>query len=64
MQGYDVRTQVLSCPDCAVVGLFEQPPCDDGHGVDCADWVCTGCGYAATSGWREAVAVVAQASAA
>jgi hypothetical protein len=36
----------LHCFECADVRLFEQPPCEDRHGADCPEWVCTGCGVA------------------
>jgi len=34
------------CPDCAELELFEQPPCVDGHGADCPEWLCLTCGTA------------------
>jgi hypothetical protein len=34
------------CPDCAELKLFEQPPCVDGHGADCPEWLCLTCGTA------------------
>ncbi|PWU48162.1 hypothetical protein DLJ46_12745 [Micromonospora globispora] len=34
------------CDVCEGVQLFEAPPCVDGHGVDCPEFVCTGCGAA------------------
>ncbi|MFZ0119564.1 MAG: hypothetical protein WAN20_11755 [Pseudonocardiaceae bacterium] len=34
------------CPDCAKHELFEQPPCVDGHGADCPEWLCLTCGTA------------------
>jgi hypothetical protein len=34
------------CPDCAELEVFEQPPCVDGHGVDCPEWLCLNCGTA------------------
>jgi hypothetical protein len=34
------------CAECAEVTAFEQPPCVDGHGVDCPEWACTRCGDA------------------
>jgi hypothetical protein len=34
------------CPDCAELEVFEQPPCVDGHGVDCPEWLCLTCGAA------------------
>lgn len=38
--------QVLFCSECTQEQLFEQPPCEDGHGVDCPEWICTACGLA------------------
>jgi hypothetical protein len=32
------------CADCRAEQLFEVPPCADGHGEDCPDLACTGCG--------------------
>ena len=40
----------MHCPECLEVQLFEQPPCTDGHGADCPDWVCTVCGAAVSAG--------------
>jgi len=34
------------CPDCAELEAFEQPPCIDGHGADCPEWLCLTCGTA------------------
>ena len=34
------------CDTCAEERSFEQPPCPDGHGADCPEWCCLGCGYA------------------
>lgn len=31
---------------------FERPPCSDGHGEDCPELACTGCGAAFLSGAR------------
>ncbi|MDT4946861.1 MAG: hypothetical protein QOH14_3594 [Pseudonocardiales bacterium] len=36
----------LPCPTCAEVTLVEAPPCSDGHGSECPDRACTGCGAA------------------
>ncbi|CAO5168592.1 Ferredoxin [Frankia sp. AiPs1] len=44
--------------DCAVCGgerAFEQPSCADGHGPDCPEWACTGCGHAVLVGPAPAV---------
>jgi hypothetical protein len=36
---------LLRCPECRDDRTFEQPLCDDGHGVDCPEWLCVECGY-------------------
>ncbi|GAA3762307.1 hypothetical protein [Micromonospora maritima] len=36
----------LHCDTCEGVVLFEAPPCGDGHGADCPELACTGCGTA------------------
>ncbi|TDC36232.1 hypothetical protein E1211_14075 [Micromonospora sp. 15K316] len=36
----------LYCDSCQGVQQFETPPCDDGHGADCPELVCTRCGGA------------------
>ncbi|MEU7615979.1 hypothetical protein AB0M91_07405 [Micromonospora rifamycinica] len=36
----------LYCDTCEGVQPFEAPPCPDGHGVDCPELACTGCGAA------------------
>ncbi|WFE41541.1 hypothetical protein [Micromonospora sp. WMMD998] len=58
----------LYCDTCEGVVLFEAPLCGDGHGADCPELVCTGCGAAvlvATIAFRPAtVASTATTSAA
>lgn len=45
--GGRVRHEVrLYCDLCADEMLFETPPCVDGHGADCPELACTGCGTA------------------
>ena len=39
-------TTYRECSICGAERAFEQPPCDDGHGGDCPDWVCAECGAA------------------
>jgi hypothetical protein len=34
------------CPECADLKQFEQPPCAEGHGADCPEWMCLSCGTA------------------
>lgn len=36
----------LYCDICEGVVLFETPHCGDGHGADCPELACTGCGAA------------------
>ncbi|MEJ3745287.1 hypothetical protein WEI85_18585 [Actinomycetes bacterium KLBMP 9797] len=36
----------LHCATCEAEMLFEAPPCADGHGDDCPELLCTGCGTA------------------
>ncbi len=33
------------CTPCGTEQLFEQPPCEDGHGEACLDLACTVCGH-------------------
>jgi hypothetical protein len=41
-----VSDRELYCDTCGGVQPFETPPCPDGHGVDCPELACTGCGSA------------------
>ncbi len=34
------------CSTCGEERRFEQPPCEDGHGSGCPEWVCVECGSA------------------
>ncbi|WP_203996729.1 hypothetical protein [Micromonospora lutea] len=36
----------LHCDTCGSSQPFEAPPCVDGHGADCPELACTGCGAA------------------
>ncbi|MFI7549754.1 hypothetical protein ACIBQ2_08395 [Micromonospora sediminimaris] len=36
----------LHCETCGSIQPFEAPPCVDGHGADCPERACTGCGAA------------------
>ncbi|MET8365707.1 MULTISPECIES: hypothetical protein [unclassified Micromonospora] len=36
----------LYCDVCEGVAPFGAPPCVDGHGSDCPELICTGCGAA------------------
>jgi hypothetical protein len=45
-----VETTVRFCPDCGGDAEFERPPCEDGHGAECPEWLCTGCGSAVLIG--------------
>ena len=40
----DAGSALRWCAECADETVFEVPPCEDGHGVDCLDVVCTTCG--------------------
>ncbi len=41
-----MRLTELRCVVCDRTLPFEQPPCQDGHGPECDEWVCTACGSA------------------
>ncbi len=41
-----MREREMYCVTCEGEMLFEVPPCEDGHGEDCPELVCTGCGGA------------------
>ena len=43
-----MRVEFRWCPGCSVQTLFEQPPCEDGHGTDCLDLACMECGFGIT----------------
>ena len=43
----------LMCPECREQSAFEQPPCADGHGLDCPEWFCVTCGSAVFVGALE-----------
>ncbi len=43
----------LGCPECREESAFEQPPCTDGHGLDCPEWFCVTCGSAVFVGALE-----------
>lgn len=40
----------LHCSTCGDERLFEQLPCIDGHGPDCPELACVGCGTAVLIG--------------
>ncbi|ASW56087.1 hypothetical protein [Plantactinospora sp. KBS50] len=40
----------LPCDICGELTVFEAPPCADGHGGDCPELCCTGCGAAVLVG--------------
>lgn len=44
------RSTHLYCSACGDERLFEQPPCPDGHGAECPELACTGCGAAVLIG--------------
>lgn len=39
-------TTVRHCPGCTAEREFVQPPCADGHGSECPEWMCVECGTA------------------
>ncbi|MER7456483.1 hypothetical protein [Micromonospora sp. NPDC126480] len=41
-----MSTRDLHCDVCQGVQPFEAPACVDGHGADCPELICTGCGAA------------------
>lgn len=41
-----MRLRQLHCATCEADMEFEVPRCADGHGADCPELVCTGCGTA------------------
>jgi hypothetical protein len=43
-------TELRWCPSCRDERPFETPHCLDGHGADCPDRACVGCGTAAFVG--------------
>jgi hypothetical protein len=40
------RHLLLLCSECGDDRPFVQPPCEDGHGVECPEWSCVDCGAA------------------
>jgi hypothetical protein len=38
------------CSTCGDESVFEQPPCEDGHGPDCPELACVECGTALVVG--------------
>jgi hypothetical protein len=38
------------CSPCGEERVFEVPPCEDGHGLDCLDLSCVECGHAIVVG--------------
>jgi hypothetical protein len=45
-----VQIEFRWCAACATKTLFEQPPCEDGHGEECLDLSCVECGHAVVLG--------------
>ncbi|MGN9775555.1 hypothetical protein ACTMS0_07240 [Micromonospora sp. H33] len=41
-----MSTREMHCDVCEGVQPFEAPSCVDGHGTDCPELICTGCGAA------------------
>ena len=40
--------EFVHCPICEQESPVEMPPCQDGHGDDCPERLCTACGYMLT----------------
>ncbi len=57
--GMDIRW----CGECKGERLFEVPPCEDGHGIDCLDLACAECGLAIVTGVHDDVVAVEFAAA-
>ncbi|HEU4422765.1 MAG TPA: hypothetical protein VFR67_09540 [Pilimelia sp.] len=36
----------MYCAICEADMVFDAPPCPDGHGLECPELLCTGCGTA------------------
>jgi hypothetical protein len=53
-------TTISWCTTCRADMAFEQPDCldDHGHGVDCPEWACVGCGEAVVVGFGLTESVV------
>jgi len=47
---------VLHCVGCRGEREFEQPPCVDGHDLDCPELACVDCGMALVLPWPDVVA--------
>ena len=45
-----MREREMHCVTCEGETLFEVPPCEDGHGLDCLDLACVDCGFAVVVG--------------
>ena len=45
------------CAGCRDERVFEVPPCEDGHGLDCLDLACVECGHAVVVGIQEVVLI-------
>jgi DNA-directed RNA polymerase subunit RPC12/RpoP len=48
----------LYCFTCGDERVFEQPPCEDGHGEECPERACADCGSAVLVGPPPAVTAV------
>jgi len=53
----ELSEPIMQCPTCARPRPFEQPPCADGHDLDCPEWACTECGTAVLLGGTPGLAV-------
>lgn len=52
------------CSTCGDERTFEQPPCEDGHGLDCPELACVECGLALVVGDAPRPQVIARSQAA
>jgi hypothetical protein len=57
-------TLTRHCSVCDDDRVFEQPPCADGHGADCPDFMCSVCGMAIVVGDAPEVPVIIRSQAA
>lgn len=48
-----MQSELRWCPECRDEQVFDQPPCEDGHGPDCLDVACGRCGFALVLGHAE-----------
>jgi hypothetical protein len=54
----DVLVELRWCVGCADEQVFEMPPCEDDHGLDCLDLACVECGHAIIVGFMDTDEVI------